>query len=258
MAQGPQKLVGGKASTEMIFGTRAVIEAIAAGQEIDKLFIQRGPENELTRELIKACRDHQIPLQRVPVEKLNRFTRKNHQGTVALLSAVSYASLDNIIQTAYERGESPLLVMLDRITDVRNFGAIARSAECAGAHGIIIPSRGSAQINSDAVKTSAGALHHLPVCREDKLKDTIQYLQESGIQVMACTEQADDDVYDVDMSGPICLLMGSEENGISPAYLDITQLQGAIPMYGQISSLNVGVATSILLFECQRQRGLLG
>lgn len=256
MAQGFKTMVkqGGHQSGEMIFGTRAVLEAISADKELDKVFLQKGLDNELIKELKQACRNHSVPVVLVPVEKLNRFTRKNHQGVVAFLSAVTYASLDNIISTAYERAETPLLVMLDRITDVRNFGAIARSAECAGAHGIIIPSRGSAQINSDAVKTSAGALHHLPVCREDNLKKTIQYLQESGIQVVACTEKAKQSVYNTDLSGPVCLLMGSEEDGISPAYMEMADGQTMIPLFGQIGSLNVSVATSILLFECQRQR----
>jgi len=244
----------GVSPEEMIFGTRTVIEALLAGQELDKVFVQQRLENDLIRELLQACKDHQTPVLRVPVEKLNRFTRKNHQGVVALKAAVSYASLDHIIQQAFEKGESPLLVMLDRVTDVRNFGAIARSAECAGAHGIIIPAKGGAQINSDAVKTSAGALHHIPVCREEYLKNTIQYLQSSGIPVVACSEKAEKNMYEVDFSGPVCLLMGSEEDGISPAYLELADDHTLIPMYGKIASLNVSVATSVLLFESQRQR----
>ena len=258
MAQGPYRVVkkAGVPAEEMVFGTRAVLEVLLAGQELDKVFVQQRLENELLKELLQACRDHQVPVQRVPLEKLNRFTRKNHQGVVALKAAVTYASLDHIIQQAYEKGEAPLLLMLDRITDVRNFGAIARTAECAGVHGIIIPAKGAAQINSDAVKTSAGALHHIPVCREDYLKKTITYLQESGIQVYACSEKATENVYQTDLTGPACLLMGSEEDGISPAYLDLADQHVLIPMYGNIASLNVGVATSILLFEAQRQRHL--
>jgi 23S rRNA (guanosine2251-2'-O)-methyltransferase len=175
---------------------------------------------------------------------------------VAFLSAITYAPLDNIVTGIFESGQTPLLLILDRITDVRNFGAIARNAECLGVHAIVIPSRGSAQVNGDALKTSAGALNLVPVCREPNLKDTIRYLQDSGIQIVACTEKAEQGVQEgkVDFTGPTAILMGSEEDGISPEYLKKADAQVKIPLVGQIGSLNVSVATGIVLYEAMRQR----
>ncbi|WKN30958.1 23S rRNA (guanosine(2251)-2'-O)-methyltransferase RlmB [Porifericola rhodea] len=240
---------------EMIFGTRAIIEAVEAGKELDKVLLQKGVRNDLTKELTGLMKERQIPFTTVPIEKLNKITRKNHQGTIAFLSAVTYASLDNIINQAYYQGQDPLLILLDRVTDVRNFGAIARSAECLGAHALVIPSKGSARISGDAVKASAGALHHIPVCREENLKNTIDYLQSSGVRVIACTEKAQKMTQEADFKGPLALMMGSEEDGISPAYLKMADEQVSIPMSGKIASLNVSVATSICLYEAARQRG---
>ncbi len=241
---------------EMIFGTRTVIEAVEAGKELEKVLIQKGNRNELTGELLQLLRVRQVPYTTVPIEKLNRITRKNHQGTIAFLSAVVYASLDNIISQSYAQGKEPLLIILDRVTDVRNFGAVARSAECLGAQGIVIPAKGSARIGGDAIKASAGALHHIPVCREENLKDTIRYLRESGIRVIACTEKAEQLSYQADLKGPLALMVGSEEDGISPAYLKMADEQVSIPLQGNIASLNVSVATSIFLYEvvCQREQ----
>lgn len=241
---------------EMIFGTRAVIEAIQAGKELDKVLMQKGIRNELTQELVLLLKERQIPFSTVPIEKFNTITRKNHQGTIAFLSAVVYASLDNIINEAYYKGQDPLLILLDRVTDVRNFGAIARSAECLGAHALLIPSKGSARISGDAVKASAGALHHIPVCREENLKNTISFLKSSGIRVLACNEKASVLTHQADMTGPLALLIGAEDVGISPAYLKMADAQISIPMSGKIASLNVSVATSICLYEVMRQRGL--
>ena len=240
---------------DFIYGSRAIIEAINAGKEIDKLLLQKDVKNELTTELLIAARDFNIPVQKVPIEKLNRITRKNHQGAVAFVSSVVYASLDNIISEAYSKGEVPLLIVLDRITDVRNFGAIARTAECVGAHGIVIPSRGSAQVGSDAMKTSAGALNFIPVCRADNLKITLREIRDNGITVLACTEKASDLVYQHDLTVPIALLMGSEEDGISPEYLKLADQLCKLPIKGNIESLNVSVATSVVLYEVVRQRG---
>ncbi len=240
---------------DFIYGSRAIIEAINAGKEIDKLLLQKDIKNELTTELLVAARDFNIPVQKVPVEKLNRITRKNHQGAIAFVSSVVYASLDNIISEAYSKGEVPLLIVLDRITDVRNFGAIARTAECVGAHGIVIPSRGSAQVGSDAMKTSAGALNFIPVCRADNLKTTLREIRDNGITVLACTEKATDLVYQQDLTVPIALLMGSEEDGISPEYLKLADELCKLPIKGNIESLNVSVATSVVLYEVVRQRG---
>ncbi len=242
--------------TEMIFGTRSVIEAIQAGKELDKVLLQKGLRNELSQELMSLLKERQIPFSTVPIEKFNKITRKNHQGTIALLSAVIYASLDNIINEAYYKGQDPLLIVLDRVTDVRNFGAIARSAECLGAHALLIPSKGSARISGDAVKASAGALHHIPVCREENLKNTIEFLKSSGVRVIACSEKAGTLLQDADMKGPLALLIGSEDDGISPAYLKMANEQIRIPMLGNIASLNVSVATSICLYEVIRQRSV--
>ncbi|WP_394330267.1 23S rRNA (guanosine(2251)-2'-O)-methyltransferase RlmB [Roseivirga echinicomitans] len=239
---------------DFIYGSRAIIEAINSGKEIDKLLLQKDVKNELTTELLIAARDFNIPVQKVPIEKLNRITRKNHQGVIAFISSVEYASLDNIISEAYSKGEVPLLIVLDRITDVRNFGAIARTAECVGAHGIVIPSRGSAQIGSDAMKTSAGALNFIPVCRADNLKTTLREIRDNGITVLACTEKATDLVYQHDLTVPIALLMGSEEDGISPEYLKLSDQLCKLPIKGKIESLNVSVATSVVLYEVVRQR----
>ncbi len=239
---------------EFIFGTRAVMEAIVAGKEFDKLFIQKGLRNELSQELLTLVQDYKIPVSKVPVEKLNRMTGKNHQGVIGFLSAVSYASLDSIISECYQQGKDPLVVVLDRVTDVRNFGAIARTSECMGVHALVIPAKGSARISGDAMKASAGALNLLPVCREEYLKQTIRYLQSSGCRVVACTEKADKNIDTVDLKGPLALLIGSEEDGISPEYLKLADTQAKIPLYGSIASLNVSVAVSICLYEAAKQR----
>ncbi|MBL3654967.1 23S rRNA (guanosine(2251)-2'-O)-methyltransferase RlmB [Fulvivirga sediminis] len=240
---------------EYIFGTRAVLESINSGKEIDKLLVQKGLFNDLTKELMKEARAHNIPISQVPLEKLNRVTRKNHQGAIAFLSAVNYASLDNVINEVYQKGKEPFFIILDRVTDVRNFGAIARTAECSGVDAIIVPSKGSAAINNDAMKTSAGALNYIPVCREDNLKTTIKYLQESGIQIVACTEKTDSYIYDIDFKQPVAILLGSEENGISPEYLKMCNYRGKIPMAGNIASLNVSVSAAIAIYEAIRQKG---
>ncbi|MFY0593621.1 23S rRNA (guanosine(2251)-2'-O)-methyltransferase RlmB [Roseivirga sp.] len=240
--------------SDFIYGTRAIIEAIESGKELDKLFIQKDAKNELTGELLSLCRELSIPAQRVPIEKLNRITRKNHQGAIAYVSSVSFASVDNIISESYQKGESPFFIILDRITDVRNFGAIARTAECAGVNGIIVPSRGSAQIGSDAMKTSAGALNYIPVCRANNLKETIKSLKENGIQVIACSEKADQTIYEMDFTDPVAILMGSEEDGISPEYLKLCDGHAKLPIQGRIESLNVSVATGVISYEVIRQR----
>jgi 23S rRNA (guanosine2251-2'-O)-methyltransferase len=241
---------------EMIFGLRPILEALTAGKGLERIYLQKGQRNSITQEIGELAQAADVPVAMVPPEKLDTLTRKNHQGAVAFLSAITYAPLDNIVAGLYEQGKTPLLLVLDRITDVRNFGAIARNAECLGVHAIVIPSRGAAQINGDALKTSAGALNLIPVCREHNLKDTIRFLQQSGIQVVACTEKSELDLTapSLDMTGPTAILMGSEEDGISPEYLQKADIKIKIPMAGQISSLNVSVASGIMLFEVLRQR----
>jgi 23S rRNA (guanosine2251-2'-O)-methyltransferase len=240
----------------MIYGTRAVMEAILAGKEIEKIMIQSGLANDLLKELIALARKNQVPYTFVPSEKLKRLTTRNHQGVICILSAVSYASLDNLIDGAYGKGREPFLLILDRITDVRNFGAIARTAECAGVDGIVIGEKGNAPITGDAMKTSAGALNYLPVCREKDLKKTLKYLRENGIRVIACTEKASQDIFSVKLNGPIALLLGSEEDGISDTLLRDADELVRIPMKGKIGSLNVSVASGVAIYEVVRGRGI--
>ena len=243
---------------EKIYGTRTVMEAIKAGREIEKIMIQSGLANDLIKELIATAREYQVPYTFVPADRLKRFTTKNHQGVVCLLSSVIYASLDNVIDRSYSGGREPFLLLLDRITDVRNFGAIARTAECAGIDCIVMEEKGNAPITADAMKTSAGALNHLPVSREKDLKKTMRYLRENGIRVVACTEKATQDIFDAPLSGPIALIMGSEEDGISDALLRDADELVRIPMMGKIGSLNVSVAAGIALYAVVRARVTAG
>jgi 23S rRNA (guanosine2251-2'-O)-methyltransferase len=241
---------------DMIYGTRAVIEAIAAGKEIDKVMIQSGLSNDLVKELITVARNNNVPITFVPAEKLKRISTKNHQGVICLLSVVSFASVDDLIFRAYNEGREPFFLILDRVTDVRNFGAIVRTAECAGVDGIILPDKGSVPITSDAMKTSAGALNHLPICREKDLKKTIQLLHDNGIRVVACTEKTERSIYQLNLSGPITIILGSEEDGISDVLLRQADDLAQIPLKGKIGSLNVSVAAGIALYEVVRQKGL--
>jgi 23S rRNA (guanosine2251-2'-O)-methyltransferase len=240
--------------TDMIYGTRAVIEAIHAGKQIEKIMIQSGLSNDLIRELITEAKENKVPYTFVPPEKLKRLSTKNHQGVICLLSSVSYASLDNLIDKAYSEGREPFLLILDRVTDVRNFGAIARTAECAGVDGIVIGEKGSAPITSDAMKTSAGALNHLPVCREADLKKTLKFLRDNGIRIIACTEKAEKNIYEIETAGPVALIMGSEEDGISDVLLRDADELAKIPLKGKIGSLNVSVAAGVAVYEIIRRR----
>lgn len=240
--------------SDMIYGTRAVMEAIHAGKQIEKIMIQSGLINDLIKELITTARDKHVPYTFVPAEKLKRLSSKNHQGVICLLSSVSFASLDNIIHNAWQEGREPFVLILDRITDVRNFGAIARTAECAGLDCIVIGEKGSAPITSDAMKTSAGALNHLAVAREKDLKKTLKTLRENGIKVVACTEKTNKSIFTADLSGPVALVIGSEEDGISDVLLKEADDLVRIPMKGKIGSLNVSVATAVAIYEVIRRR----
>jgi 23S rRNA (guanosine2251-2'-O)-methyltransferase len=237
-----------------IFGIRPLIEALEKGEKPEKVLIQQGLIGENFQQLFQIIRREKIPHQMVPVEKLNRVTRKNHQGVIAFISLISYQPLDQLLPMIYDQGEMPLLVLLDRVTDVRNLGAIARSAECFGAHAIVIPDKGSAPVNADAIKTSAGALSRLPVCREGNILETIAFLKASGIKVIAATEKSTESVDQADMKGPLAIIMGSEDKGISFPVLKMADQSVSIPMKGSIASLNVSVAAGILLFEAHRQR----
>jgi 23S rRNA (guanosine2251-2'-O)-methyltransferase len=238
----------------MIFGLRPIIEALKSGKEIDKLLVQNGLKNELFGEMMSLLKKHNVVYQYVPVEKLNRLTSKNHQGVVGYISSIEYSKIEKVLPMVFDAGKTPLILILDRITDVRNFGAIARTAECAGVDAIVIPARGAAQINADAIKTSTGALHKIPVCKEDNLKDVILYLRESGLQVIACTEKTTDMYYAQDYTLPVAIMMGSEEDGISPEFLKLADAHAKIPLMGKIGSLNVSVAAGVILYEAVKQR----
>jgi 23S rRNA (guanosine2251-2'-O)-methyltransferase len=240
--------------TEMIFGTRAVIEAVQAGKEVDKILMRRDLQNELARELFQLVRTTDIPLQRVPQEKLDRLTRKNHQGVIAFISAVTYQKLEDIVPFLYEEGKTPLILLLDGVTDVRNFGAIARTCACAGVDALVIPSKNSVSVNADAVKTSAGALLSLPVCRESNLTEAIQFLKNCGYKVVAATERAATDYIRTDYTVPTAIVMGSEDKGVSTDNLRLCDERIRIPIVGSIASLNVSAAAAILVYEVVRQR----
>jgi len=238
----------------MIYGTRAVMEAIKAGREIEKIYVQAGLSNDLIKELINTAKANEVPYSFIPQQKLNALSTKNHQGVICMLSAVRYVPIENLIDKAYAEGHSPFFLILDRVTDVRNFGALARTAECAGLDGIIISEKGNAPITGDAVKTSAGALNHLPVCRVHDLKKTFQLLQNNGIQIIACIEKAEKTIYEIDLKSPTALVLGSEEDGISDELLRAADVLVKIPMKGKIESLNVSVAAGVAIYEVVRQQ----
>lgn len=240
----------------IIYGLRPIIEAINAGKEVDKILIQNGLRSDIFNELRLLIAKQNIPFQFVPVEKLNRVTTKNHQGIIGYLSNISYSNIEDIIPFVFDQGKVPLILILDRITDVRNFGAIARTAVCAGCDAIIIPYYNSVRISADAIKSSAGALHKIPVCRSTSLIKTIEYLKSCGLRIIACTEKAETAYYETDMTVPSAIIMGSEEDGISDILIKSADVILKIPMLGDISSLNVSVAGGIILFDALKQRNL--
>jgi len=238
----------------IIYGIHPILEAIDAGKEIQKIFIQDGAKGDLIKQLIQKAKECKVFYQFAPVEKLNRLTKQNHQGAVAFSSEVNFYDIEQVLPAVFEKGKVPLLLILDKITDVRNFGAIARTAECCGVDAIIIPVRGSAPINADAMKTSAGALNKIPVCRSMNLKDTIKYLKETGLTIVSCTEKTNDLYTQVNMKSPCCIIMGNEEEGISPEYIKLSDCKAKLPMKGSIGSLNVSVACGVILYEALKQR----
>jgi 23S rRNA (guanosine2251-2'-O)-methyltransferase len=242
--------------TDCIFGLRAVIEAIKAGKQIDRLLIKQGLQGSLYHELMNEVRTHNIVYQIVPLERIELVTRKNHQGVLAWLSVIEFQYIANLLPMIYEMGNDPLIIALDGVSDVRNFGAIVRTAECLGAHGIIIPEKGSARITADAVKTSAGALHSFPVCREKSIVRSVEFLKDSGLKVICAAEKSGTTVSDAPLTGPVVLILGSEDKGISRELIALSDHQIKIPMTGTIGSLNVSVAAGILLYEIVRQRSL--
>ncbi len=237
----------------IIFGIRPVAEAIEAGRQIEKLYMRKGADGQLMSELRDLCLRHRVRIQEVPIEKLNRLTHGNHQGVVAQIAAIEYAALDDIFERVPD-DETPLVVVFDGVTDVRNFGAIARSAECAGAHGLIVPLKNAAPVNSEAIRSSAGALTAIPVCRVGSIRNTLKQLQTEGYKIVAATEKSRKLLYDADFTGPTAIVMGNEERGISREVLKLCDEQIAIPMIGHIESLNVSAAAAVMLFEVVRQR----
>jgi 23S rRNA (guanosine2251-2'-O)-methyltransferase len=238
----------------LIFGRHPIVDALKSGTRLDKIFLQQGVRGEFEKEIRILCREYDVPLQYVPNERMNKMVKGNHQGIVAYLALLDYAQLDNVVPGIFEAGETPLILLLDRVTDVRNLGAIARSAEVCGAHALVVPKVGSALINSDAIKTSAGALTRLPVCRENSLVTAVEYLQHSGIQVLASDLKAEKYIFDTDLTSPTALIIGSEDEGVHPSILDRVDGRFIIPQKGTTDSLNVSVATGIMLYEALRQR----
>lgn len=238
----------------IIFGIRPVAEAIEAGKQIEKIYLRKGAEGQLMQELKDLCFRHKLHIQEVPVEKLDRITKRgNHQGVVAQSAAIGYVELSDILERVPE-DETPLIVVFDGVTDVRNFGGIARSAECAGVHGLVTPLKNSAPVNSEAIRTSAGALASIPVCRVGSIRNTIKQLQMEGFQIVAATEKSRKVLYDADFKKPTVLIMGAEDTGISKEVLKLCDEQLAIPLIGHIESLNVSAAAAVMLFEVVRQR----
>jgi 23S rRNA (guanosine2251-2'-O)-methyltransferase len=243
-----------KYQSSLIFGTHAVIEAIRSGKEIEKLILKKDLSGEPLREILKASRERNIPYQFVPIEKLDRITQKNHQGVIAYIAEIEYQKLEQVIPFLYEQGKAPFILILDHITDVRNFGSIARTAECAGVDAIVIPEKGAAQINADAIKTSSGALHSINVCREISLIKAIQFLSDSGLKIVAASEKGTDYYTQPDYSGPVAIVMGAEDTGISNDIIRKADSIVKIPLHGKVSSLNVAVATGLVLYEVVKQR----
>jgi 23S rRNA (guanosine2251-2'-O)-methyltransferase len=237
-----------------IFGIRAIIEAINANKTIDKVFLQKGLQGDLFTELEHILRQHAINSSYVPVEKLNRLTKGNHQGAVAQISPIEFYDLENLVLSVMESGKTPLFLLLDQLSDVRNFGAIVRTAECTGVHGIIIQKKGGAPVNGDTIKTSAGAVFKVPICKVDHIKDAVFYMQASGIKVIAATEKTNNLLYDVSFSEPCAIIMGSEGRGINPSILKVVDAKAKLPLLGDIESLNVSVACGAFLYEAVRQR----
>jgi 23S rRNA (guanosine2251-2'-O)-methyltransferase len=237
-----------------IFGIRAIIEAINAKKEIDKVFVQKEAQGDLMQDLMKTMKRNNINFSYVPVEKLNRLTPNNHQGAVATIAPISFVSLENLVDGVVESGKKPLFLILDQLSDARNFGAIIRTAECTGVDGIIIQKQGSAPVNGDTVKTSAGAVFNVPICKVDHIKDAIFYLQGSGIKTVAATEKTEHHIYDINLNEGVAIIMGSEDRGVNPSVLKIVDEKAKLPMFGSIESLNVSVACGAFLYETLRQR----
>ena len=241
-------------NNDIVFGTRPVLEAINSGKTLEKLFIQKNLKKEILEKIKSKLSNKKINISYVPKEKLNKITKKNHQGIICYISPISYQPIEEIIQRVFEKGKDPFVIILDRITDTRNFGAISRVADASGVDAIIIPEKESAIITSDSIKTSAGAINFIPICKVKSLKSTANFLKESGLKLVSCTEKGDKKFYDADLTSPCCIILGSEKDGISNSLMDISDERLNIPMKGNVESLNVSSSASVILFEVVRQR----
>lgn len=243
-----------KNKNQLAIGLHPVLQALESGKEINKIFLKKGLRGEQVAYILRKIKQENIPFQYVPVEKLNRLSRSNHQGVIASFSLIEYENLEEIVQRVFEQGRDPFIMILDRITDVRNFGAIVRTGECAGVDAIVIASKGSVSITEDAIKTSSGALTRVAICRSPDLSDSVKTLKKSGLYIVAATEKANQFHYNTDLQGPVALILGSEENGISRSVLEEANELVKIPVKGKVESLNVGVACGIIAYEIIRQR----
>ena len=241
---------------DMVFGLHPVMEVLSSGKDIDKIMVQKGLQSENVMEILDTAKKLRFPVQRVPVEKLNRITRKNHQGVICFISPINFSSIDQVITDVFATGQDPLILILDRVSDVRNFGAIVRTAECAGVHAILVPEKGSAALNADAMKTSAGALNHIPICRSRSLLSGLAFLRNSGMRIIGLTEKTEESLYSKALTGPLGILMGSEDDGITPEFFRVCDELASIPLKGKIDSLNVSVSAGVALYEVIRQREL--
>lgn len=240
--------------TQYIYGIHAVLEAIDAAKDIDKILLSKTLNPETAQEIIEKARALRVPVQRVPVQKIDRITRRNHQGVLAMMAAVTYYRVDDLMPRLFDEGENPFVVVLDGVTDVRNFGAVARTCECAGVSAIVIPDHESVSVNADAVKTSAGALNYLPVCRERNLVSAVKFLRDSGFKIVGTSDKSQTSYTHADYTGPVAIVLGAEDKGISPEIMKLCDTQVFIPEFGHINSLNVSVAGGIMIYEVVRQR----
>ena len=241
-------------STELLYGRHPVVDALENNRTIEKVLLSNAIHGEFEKRLRYLCKEANVPMQVVPKERLNSITRKNHQGVIAFVSPIPYYQVEDILPMVYDKGETPLFVLVDGVTDVRNIGAIARSAEAAGAHALVLPKKGSAQINDEAMKSSAGALSSLPVCRVNSLMTTVEFLQLNGVQVIAADLKGDKMLYELELNGPLAIVMGDEAKGVNRMLLEKVDQPFKIPMRGQTDSFNVSVATGIILYEVLRQQ----
>ena len=240
--------------TQYIYGIHAVLEALEAGKDIDKIFLSKTLNDETAKEIMDRARQLGVPVQRVPVQKIDRITRRNHQGVLAMMAAVTYYRVEDLVPQLFDEGQNPFIIVLDGVTDVRNFGAVARTCECAGVSAIVIPDRESVSVNADAVKTSAGALNYLPVCREHNLVSAVKLLRDSGFRIVGTSDKSQIPYTQGNYTGPVAIVLGAEDKGISPEIMKLSDTQVMIPEFGHINSLNVSVAGGIMIYEVVRQR----